>query len=178
MFWKIIWRNKLQWRYVGNCTASSYPLFNLRLFCFFFVFFCLHFSSTFCRWCRGSSTLLYNKPFAGFHSRATRPAYWDAKVALRPRPTKGISLNRNFHCLSWPSATFASQYAGFVPREWKPAKGLLSLCHPSYQKICSGVRDDHMETPMMRCVRVRSTGRVCYFTLPNNTRGMVRSWSF
>ena len=23
------------------------------------------------------------------------------------------------------SATFASQYAGFVPREWKPAKGLL-----------------------------------------------------
>ena len=29
-------------------------------------------------------------------------------------------------CLSCPSATFAHQYGGFVPREWLPAKGLLS----------------------------------------------------
>ena len=28
-------------------------------------------------------------------------------------------------CLSCPSATFAHQYGGFVPREWLPAKGLL-----------------------------------------------------
>ena len=27
--------------------------------------------------------------------------------------------------LSCPSATFAYQYGGFVPREWLPAKGLL-----------------------------------------------------
>ena len=29
-------------------------------------------------------------------------------------------------CWSCPSATFASQQGGFVPREWKAAKGLLS----------------------------------------------------
>ena len=31
-------------------------------------------------------------------------------------------------CLSCPSATFAHQYGGFVPREWPAAKGLLILC--------------------------------------------------
>ena len=29
-------------------------------------------------------------------------------------------------CLSCPSATFALQRGGFVPREWLAAKGLLS----------------------------------------------------
>ena len=29
-----------------------------------------------------------------------------------------IILNGNFFCLSCPSATFASQHGGFVPREW------------------------------------------------------------
>ena len=28
-------------------------------------------------------------------------------------------------CWSCPSATFASQYGGFVPPEWQAAKGLL-----------------------------------------------------
>ena len=30
-------------------------------------------------------------------------------------------------CLSCPSATFALQRGGFVPREWLAAKGLLGL---------------------------------------------------
>ena len=38
-----------------------------------------------------------------------------------------IILNGNFLCLSCPSATFASQHAGFVPREWQAAKGLLEI---------------------------------------------------
>ena len=36
-------------------------------------------------------------------------------------------LNCNFLCLSCPSATFAHQHGGFVPREWLPAKGLLRI---------------------------------------------------
>ena len=32
--------------------------------------------------------------------------------------------NGNFLCLSCPSATFALQHGGFVPREWLAAKGL------------------------------------------------------
>ena len=30
-------------------------------------------------------------------------------------------------CLSFPSATFAPQHAGFVPREWLAAKGLFRV---------------------------------------------------
>ena len=30
-------------------------------------------------------------------------------------------------CSSCPSATFASQHGGFVPREWRAAKGLFIL---------------------------------------------------
>ena len=30
-------------------------------------------------------------------------------------------------CLSCPSATFAHQHGGFVPREWLPAKGLFGV---------------------------------------------------
>ena len=67
-----------------------------------------------------------NKPFAGFHSRSTRLAYWDVIVALGQDQQKAyIILNGNFLCLPCPSATFASQYAGFVPRERKPAKSLF-----------------------------------------------------
>ena len=52
--------------------------------------------------------------------------YWDAKVTLEQDQQKAcIILNGNFLCLSCRSATFASQCAGFVPREWKPAKGLF-----------------------------------------------------
>ena len=35
-----------------------------------------------------------------------------------------IILNGNFLCLSCPSATFALQFGGFIPREWLAAKGL------------------------------------------------------
>ena len=53
--------------------------------------------------------------------------YWDAKVALEQDQQKAcIILNGNFLCLSCPSATFASQCAGFVSREWQPTKGLLT----------------------------------------------------
>ena len=74
-------------------------------------------------------------PFAASHSRGTKPPCLRATVA-RPRRTgkrqtkclrtKGIILNSNFLCLSYPSATFALQHGGFVPREWLAAKGLLS----------------------------------------------------
>ena len=66
-----------------------------------------------------------------FHSRGTKQAHWDAKVALGQDQQKThIILNGNFLCLSCPSATFASQYAGFVPCEWKPAKGLFKVGEP------------------------------------------------
>ena len=51
-----------------------------------------------------------NRLFAGSHSR-------------------GIILNCNFRCLSCPSATFAHQHGGFVPREWLPAKSLFLSMH-------------------------------------------------
>ena len=34
-------------------------------------------------------------------------------------------LDDNFLCLSCPSATFALQHGGFVPREWLAVMGLL-----------------------------------------------------
>ena len=43
-------------------------------------------------------------------------------------------------CWSCPSATFASQIGGFVPREWQAAKGLFLLapgrCVKSLYKEC------------------------------------------
>ena len=39
--------------------------------------------------------------------------------------TNNIIWNSNFLCSSCTSVTFASQHGGFVPREWKAAKGLL-----------------------------------------------------
>ena len=73
-----------------------------------------------------------NRPLAASHSRGTKPPCLRATVA-RPRRsgkrrtkclrTKGIILNSNFLCLSYPSATFALQHGGFVPREWLAAKG-------------------------------------------------------
>ena len=41
-------------------------------------------------------------------------------------------------CLSCPSATFALQHGGFVPREWLAAKGLLSLIRESRTVLDSG----------------------------------------
>ena len=67
-----------------------------------------------------------DRPFAAFHSRGAKPPRWDAKVARGQDQQKAyIILNGNFLGLSCPSATFASQHGGFVPREWKAAKGLL-----------------------------------------------------
>ena len=36
-----------------------------------------------------------------------------------------VILDDNFLCLSCPSATFALQHGGFVPREWLAVMGLL-----------------------------------------------------
>ena len=75
-----------------------------------------------------------DRPFAAFHSRGAKPPCWDAKVALgQDQQQADIILNGNCFCLSCPSATFASQHGGFVPREWKPSKGLLRQhsLHPS-----------------------------------------------
>ena len=47
-----------------------------------------------------------------------------------------IISNGNFLCLTSPSATFALQHGGYVPREWLDAKGLLvayTTCHPTHQ---------------------------------------------
>ena len=60
-----------------------------------------------------------DRPFAAFHSRGTKLPCWNAKVVLGQDQQKAhIILNGNFLCLSCPSATFASQHGGFVPREW------------------------------------------------------------
>ena len=68
----------------------------------------------------------FNRPFAASQSRGTKPPYWRAKVAL------GQDKQRNYHlklcmlfCLSYPRATFALQYGGFLPHEWLGAKGLF-----------------------------------------------------
>ena len=76
-------------------------------------------------------SLLFNRPFAGFHSRGTKPAYRDANVALGQDKQRKLPL-KIMHAICWfcPKATFASQCAGFVPRGWKPAKGQsLALLH-------------------------------------------------
>ena len=45
-------------------------------------------------------------------------------------------------CLSCPSATFALQRGGFVPREWLPAKGLFHEFFFLYVQVC--------EVPLLR----------------------------
>ena len=70
---------------------------------------------------------------AASHSRGTKPPCWDANIALGQAQQKAY-LNGNFLCLSCPSATFASQHGGFVPLEWKAAKG-LSLIKSSGSRI-------------------------------------------
>ena len=73
-----------------------------------------------------------NRLFAGFHLRGTKPANCEAKVALGQEKQRKLPFKIMYaFCWSCPSATFASQYAGFVPREWKPAKGLLHIFHGS-----------------------------------------------
>ena len=62
--------------------------------------------------------LMGNRPFAACHSPDTKSPCWDANVALGQ--TK-IMYAFGWYC---PSATFASQHGGFVPREWHAVKGL------------------------------------------------------
>ena len=51
---------------------------------------------------------------------------WRAKVALGQDKQRKLPFQIMYvFCLSCPSATFALQRGGFVPREWLAAKGLL-----------------------------------------------------
>ena len=88
-----------------------------------------------------------NRLFAASHSRGTKPPRWRAKVALGQdkQKTYFIILNGNFFGLSCPSATFAPQNGGFVPREWLAAKGLLGLVHTSATYVQTQVQM-HMQT--------------------------------
>ena len=63
-----------------------------------------------------------NRPFAACHSRGTKPPCWNAKVALGQDKQRRLPF-KIMYALSWsyPSATFASQHGGFVPREWQRA---------------------------------------------------------
>ena len=61
-----------------------------------------------------------NRPFAAFHSRGTKPPCWNAKVALeQDKQRKFPSKIMYAFCWSCPTATFASQHGGFLPRERK-----------------------------------------------------------
>ena len=67
-----------------------------------------------------------NRPFAGSHSRGTKPPCWRAKVALGQDKQKKLPFKIMYvFCLSCPSANFALPRGSFVPREWQAAKGLL-----------------------------------------------------
>ena len=69
-----------------------------------------------------------NRPFAASHSRGTKPPCWRAKVALGQDKQRKLPFKIMYvFCLSCPSATFALQRGGFVPREWLAAKSLLSV---------------------------------------------------
>ena len=76
--------------------------------------------------CRYISLLLHvNRPFAASHSRDTKPPCWRAEVASGQDKQRKLPFQIMYvFCLSCPSATFALQHGGFVPREWL-AKGLL-----------------------------------------------------
>ena len=67
-----------------------------------------------------------NRPFAATHSRGTKPPCWRGKVALGKDKQRKLPFQIMYvFCLSCPSATFAFQHSGFIPREWLAAKGLL-----------------------------------------------------
>ena len=86
-----------------------------------------------------------NRPFAASSSRGTKPPRWRAKVALGQDKQKTytgeyIIVNGNFLCLSCPSATFALQHGGFVPREWPAAKGRSVQVLPVFLPSSPGER--------------------------------------
>ena len=73
-----------------------------------------------------SRSHLGDRLFAASHSRGTKPRCSRTKVALGQDQQKThVILDDNFLCLSCPSATFALQHGGFVPREWLAVMGLL-----------------------------------------------------
>ena len=73
-------------------------------------------------------TVYYPKFPAACHSRGTKQPCWDAKVALGQDKQRKLPFKIMFAiCWSCPSATFASQHGGFVPREWQATKGLFIL---------------------------------------------------
>ena len=90
-----------------------------EIYCFDYLNYCLQ---------HGAAVWFVNRPFAATHLRSTKPPHWRVKVALGQGKQKiYITWNGNFLSLSCPSATFALQHGGFVPREWIAAKGLLLL---------------------------------------------------
>ena len=73
-----------------------------------------------------SRSHLGDRLFAASHSRGTKPRCSRTKVVLGQDQQKThVILDDNFLCLSCPSATFALQHGGFVPREWLAVMGLL-----------------------------------------------------
>ena len=79
-------------------------------------------------WKPNYKDLYGNRPFAASQSRGTKPPYWRANVALGQDKQRKLPFKIMYaFCLSCPSATFALQYGGFVPREWIAAKGLFIL---------------------------------------------------
>ena len=60
----------------------------------------------------------------------------ESRSRTETRQTKGnLILNGNFLCLSCPSATFALQLGGFVPRDQLAPKGLLQTNHIGLETI-------------------------------------------
>ena len=98
-----------------------------------------------------------NRPFAASHSRGTKTPCWRAKVALGQDKHRKLPFQIMYvFCLSCPSATFALQRGGFLPREWLAAKGLLFaalVCPPGFscsscklrlhERFCSSVDGFH-----------------------------------
>ena len=67
-----------------------------------------------------------NRPFAASHSRSTKPPCWRTKVALGQDKQRKLPFKIMYvFCLFCPSATFALQRGGSVPREWLTAKDLF-----------------------------------------------------
>ena len=84
-----------------------------------------------------------NRPSTASHSRGTKPPCWREKVALGEGKQRKLPFQVMYvFCLSCPSATFAPQGGGFVPREWLAAKGLLFRTHG----CCNGQKIDGVVT--------------------------------
>ena len=95
-----------------------------------------------------------NRPFAASHSRGTKPPRLRAKAALGQDKQRKLPFKITYvFCLSCPSANFALQRGGFVPREWLAAKGLLY--HLIVKKIS---KTENFLEMMIRCLYIRNWG--------------------